>query len=417
MRSREALEEDDVQHAAPDASATGAMQAIEFEIGEYERRLAKAQRLMAERRIDALLCTTYANFRYFTGYTTHRWMQTTAPNLVIVPREGRPLGLLMAIETARAATNPWLGDVRPIRGYVEVGVKELVQAFSDLKLDGARIGSEFGSLFRYGMPSGDVEALRRALPHAEFVDASELFWALRIPKTAVEIASLREAVRIADKALATLRARVKPGMTEKDVFGLVVATMMQEGAEWHGAVPVASRSWGGTSPWDSHLRLATDRVIREGDMLWLDAACTVNGYWSDVTRMMCVGKARREWKDAYRFVHEAMHACIAEAKPGAPVSNAIRAYARKLEGTPHTEALERLKTARVAHGFGLDLIEPPSMSYADPTILAPGTVLTIEPTLSVPGAGFFILEEDVLVTETGYELMTEPAPPELPELG
>ena len=393
------------------------LRAIEFEVAEYEQRVAKAQRLMAERKIDALFCTTYANFRYFTGYTTHRWMQPTAPNFVIVPREGRPVVLLMAIETARAATNPWVSDVRAIRGYVEVGVKELIQAFKDLKLDGATIGSEFGSLFRYGMPGADLEALRRALPHASFVDASELIWALRIPKTKVEVDSLRRAIAIADGALDAMCARVRPGMTEKEVFGLVVATMMQNGAEWHGAVPMATRSWGGTSPWDSHLRLATDRAIREGDMLWLDAACTVNGYWSDVTRMYCVGKARQEWKDAYRFVHDAMHACIAEVKPGAPVSNAIAAYARKLEGTPHTEALERLKTARVAHGFGLDLIEPPSMSYADPTILEPGTVLTIEPTLTVPGAGFFILEEDVLVTETGFEIMTKPAPPELPELG
>jgi Xaa-Pro aminopeptidase len=112
-----------------------------------------------------------------------------------------------------------------------------------------------------------------------------------------------------------------------------------------------------------------------------------------------------------------MHASIEQAKPGTPVSNAIAVFEKMVRGSPYVAAADRLKTARIAHGIGLDLIEPPSMSYADKTILKPGMVLTIEPSIHLPEIGFFMLEEDVLITENGNRILSDPAPAEIPELG
>jgi Xaa-Pro aminopeptidase len=192
---------------------------------------------------------------------------------------------------------------------------------------------------------------------------------------------------------------------------------MAEGADWPGSMPVGSRSPDARNAWDSHLRLQTDRVVNDGDLVWLDAGCIVNGYWSDYMRMFCMGRAADKWKAAYRFIYEAVHACIRETKPGAPVSNAIAAFEKLLRASPYAEVADRLKTARVAHGIGLDLIEPPSMSFVDQTILQPGMILTIEPSIYLPDIGFFMIEEDVLVTENGHRILSDPAPAELPEVG
>jgi Xaa-Pro dipeptidase len=386
-------------------------------LDEYERRLTNAQRLMAENKINGLLISTYGNFQYFTGYTSHRWMQVTAPLLAIVPLKGRPVMLLPAIELGRASTNSWITDIRPIRGYTEIGVVEICDTLADLKLDAGTIGVELGSFFRLGISAGDLDAVRRRLPRASFVDASNIFWSLRVVKSDAEIKQLECAVKVTDRALTRLLAAAYPGMTERQIFQTMAGAIMTEGADWPGSIPVGSRSPDEFEVSNSHLRLPTDRIVQEGDIVWLDAGCIVNGYWSDFMRMFCVGQAALKWKSAYRFIHEALHASIEQAKPGAPVSNAIAVFEKMLRASPYVEAADRLRTARIAHGIGLDLIEPPSMSYADSTILKPGFVLTIEPSIYLPEIGFFMLEEDVLITETGNKILSDPAPAEIPELG
>jgi Xaa-Pro aminopeptidase len=389
---------------------------LEFDISEYERRLGLAQRLMAERGIDALFVSSIGNFRYFTGYMTHRWMQATAPQFAIVPLADRPVVLLGPSEMARAGTNRWVAEVRPFRGFVDIGVRELRQAFEDLGLSRGVIGAELGRGCRLGMPHDDFVRLREGLPQARFVDAADIFWGLRIRKSGAEVGYLRQACGITDQAYRDLYRTVKPGMTEREIFRTMVAGVMTHGAEWPGSIPVGSRSPGAAAPGDDALRLASDRVVRAGDLVWMDGGCVVNGYWCDFMRMFSLGNATPEWRSAYRFIYQALHECIEEARPGAPVSNAIARYEKRLRRSPYAAVADRLKTARVAHGIGLDLIEPPSMSFEDPTILEPGMVLTIEPSLYVEGAGFFMLEEDVLVTDSGFEILSDPAPPELPEL-
>lgn len=393
------------------------MQAIALNASEYEGRLVKAQSLMAEKKIDGLLLSTYGNLQYFTGYTSHRWMQVTAPLLAIVPRRGKPIMIVPEIEAGRASTNPWITDIRTLRGYTEIGVPEICQVLIELKLDSGTVGAELGSLFRLGMSGSDLDAIKRYLPNAIFVDASDIFWSLRIVKSNAELEQITRAVKITDRALVRLRAAIGPGVTEKQIFQTMTSAVMTEGADWPGSIPVGSRSPETTHAWDSHMRLPSDRIIKEGDIVWMDAGCIVNGYWSDFMRMFCFGRAPPKWRAAYRFIHEALHTCIEQARPGAPISNAVAAFEKMLRASCYADAANSLKTARIAHGIGLDLIEPPSMCYADQTILQPGTVLTIEPRMYLPEIGFFLLEEDVLITENGYKILSDPAPAELPELG
>lgn len=386
----------------------------EFETAEYERRLYKAQSVMAERNVDALFICTQANFRYFTGHVTHRWLNNFTPLFCVIPREGLPILLVPAIEMGMASANPWIRDVRPFHGYVHIGTKEIRDTIREFIRGTGVVGAELGTVFHMGMPFADFAALQRELPHIRFLDASDIFWKLRIPKSAGELSYLRQAVKITDRAYRDTFAHVKVGISERKIYQCMVRSLMEHGADAPGSIPVGSRPPGETQPWDISLRCPTERRISEGDLVFMDGGCVVHGYWSDFMRMFCVGKARPEWKAAYRFVYDSLHECIREIRPGAPVSNQIARYRARLRESPYVHLAEKL--GRIGHGCGLELTEPPSISFVDTTILEPGTVLTVEPSISVR-EGFFMLEEDVLVTETGYEILSDPAPAELPELG
>jgi Xaa-Pro aminopeptidase len=195
------------------------------------------------------------------------------------------------------------------------------------------------------------------------------------------------------------------------------SAVMLHGADKPGSMPLSSRSFGEFHRADSHLRAHTRRKVRDGDLIWLDAGSVVGGYWSDTFRMFSVGKARQEYKDAYATIYECVDATVEATKPGAPTSDAMDAFRRVIGKSPYTEFAEgKLKRAALAHGIGLDLIEPPYMNATDQTILQPGMVLTLEPFLYQPDIGFFMIEEQVLVTDTGCEILSERSPPTIPEV-
>ncbi len=104
------------------------METLEFSLEEYRGRLERTQALISESGLAALLITTGGSFRYFTGHTTHRWMQTTAPQFAIVPAHGRPWMVLAAIEHSRASENPRVEEVRLYRGYERIGVRAAFEA-------------------------------------------------------------------------------------------------------------------------------------------------------------------------------------------------------------------------------------------------------------------------------------------------
>lgn len=381
---------------------------------EHRARIARAQTLMAEAGVDALFFTSEANIRYFTGYTSHRWLQPTSPEFGILPREGDPILILPAIEMDRAASHPWLRTIRlAAPGYAST----IAEALGDVGAGEGRIGAELGSIFRLCMAQADFEALKAALPQAAFVDGSDIFWALRIPKSPAEVALMREACDITARALADLHAATKPGMSERELHAVMTAAVMRHGADRPGSMPLASRTPGEFREADSHLRLHTRRTVREGDLIWLDAGSIVGGYWSDTFRMYSLGKASQESHDAYATVYECVEAVVAATKPGAPTRAAMDAYARVIGASKYRAFAEgRFRRASLSHGIGLDLIEPPYMNQTDTSILVPGTVLTLEPFIYQPDVGFFMIEEQVLVTETGCEVLSQRAPARLPEV-
>lgn len=377
----------------------------EFPIEEYAARWAAARAGMAEAGLNALLITSETNYRYLSGHVTPFWVSKSRPMLLLLPLRGDPVLIAAASQGPTVMATSPVRDVRLYEGFVGPAVDLLEAAINEHGLASGRVGAELGEEQRLGLPYADFADLQDRLPGMVFIDAAALLWRLRVIKSPAEIAYLRRAAAIASAAYRELFAAVRPGMTEREVFATFVASTIRQGAERPGYVPVHA----GAGHYRRISAGPTDRPLARGDLLWLDGGCVVNGYWSDFARMVAIGPPTAAQRDRYRLVRAVMHDAVGAIRPGATMPALTERVRSGLAAAGVT-----LNTAgRVGHGLGLDITEPPSINATDETIVQPGMVLTMEPT-SASDDGFFQLEENVVVTADGCEVLTEPAPPELP---
>jgi Xaa-Pro aminopeptidase len=147
-------------------------------------------------------------------------------------------------------------------------------------------------------------------------------------------------------------------------------------------------------------------LVRRGDMLWIDAGCAVGGYWSDFSRAAVVGPPSAEQLEAHAAVHALTESAVRLIRPGRPVAEIAAACREGLAGldlevTAHLSDL----AGRVGHGLGLDVTELPHVAEFDSTVLEAGMVITVEPAVATR-YGAFHVEENVLVTEDGFKILS-----------
>jgi Xaa-Pro aminopeptidase len=148
------------------------------------------------------------------------------------------------------------------------------------------------------------------------------------------------------------------------------------------------------------------RPLRKGDFVWLDAGCTVSGYWSDFSRAGVVGEPSPEQERTQETIHKITTDAVRMVRPGIPASAIAKFCYRRLSELdfPITSSIAALAT-RVGHGVGLNMTEPPHISEQDHTALEPGMVITLEPGVATT-YGTFHVEENVLVTDDGFEILS-----------
>ncbi len=385
-----------------------------FDANVHRARIAKAQELMKQDGIAALLFTSEANVRYFTGYTSHRWAQPTSPQFGILAQTGDPTLIVNSIEMDRAGSHPWL---RSVRDGAPDFAKQVVAAIHDVGAANGRIAAELGSILRVCMPYKDFTRVHSLLPNAVFIDGSDLLWALRMIKLPGEVELMQKACEITGNAIEDLYAASIPGKSEFELYTAMSQAVMKYGSHRLGLMPLGSRTPGEFHQADSSLRMHTNRKIMAGDLVWVDAYAIVGGYWTDTLRMYSIGKAKSESKHAYATVNECVEATIGATRAGVSVQVVMEAFRKVINGSKYREfGSGRFRSSGLAHGIGLDLIEPPFINQIDQEFLQVGMVLTIEPFLYQPDVGFFMIEEQVLVTETGCEVLSHRAPSQLLEV-
>ncbi|MEE8505001.1 MAG: Xaa-Pro peptidase family protein, partial [Kiloniellales bacterium] len=267
-----------------------------FAQSEFEERTARAQRLMAERKLDALLLTTEPNVRYFSGFHSQFWESPTRPWFLIVPLEGRPIAVIPEIGAAGMAAT-WIEDIRtwPAPRPEDEGVSLLAGVFGETARRFGRIGVTMGHETHLRMPAADFAKLRDRLGNLEIADSTVVIRTLRNIKSPTEIEKIRHVCQLASHAFEALPARTRTGETEREVCRKLLVDLLERGAD--GAPYLIAAS--GPGGYDNIIMGPTDRVLENGDVLIIDTGTTFDGYFCDFDRNFAFGPPSDEARRAH----------------------------------------------------------------------------------------------------------------------
>ncbi|MFO7546931.1 MAG: Xaa-Pro peptidase family protein [Trueperaceae bacterium] len=222
---------------------------------------------------------------------------------------------------------------------------------------------------------------------------------LRVVKTAEEIDRLRQAAQVTDVAYEAALAMLRPGVREVEVALEMERVMRLEGAEGSGFDIIVASGVRGAMPHG----VASNKVIESGELVTLDFGAIVDGYHADMTRTVAVGEVGAEERRMYDAVLEAQEAAVAAVAPGR-VGRDLDAVARDIL-TRH--GLGEYFAHSLGHGTGLHIHEDPRLSNRSDDVLAPGMIVTIEPGVYIPGFTGLRIEDLLVVTESGHEVLSK----------
>lgn len=350
---------------------------------DFEARRNRLRKAFKSAGVDAMLVTDFTNVTYLTGFTGD-------DSYVLIRRDGQTI-----LSDPRYTTQ--LGEECPgvdlhIRPPGVTMLQAVVRVMRTAQI--GRLGIEADS-----MTVGFRDRIAEKMPKVTLVGTSGLVEQLRLIKDKYEVARLREAVRQAEMAFAALRSKLRPEMTEKEAADELEHQFRLFGAKDAAFPTIVAVGARAALP---HATPSSQRRIGEADFVLVDWGANEGLYRSDLTRVLVTGKISPKFERVYRLVLEAQLQAIAAIRPGVlahDVDNVARAIIAKAGfGSRFRHGL--------GHGLGLLVHESPRLAVKNQTILKPGMVVTVEPGIYLPGWGGVRIEDDVLVTRTGHEVLT-----------
>ena len=378
-----------------------------FDVPEMEARCARAQRLMHELQVDALLLTTEPQIRYFSGFLTQFWQSPTRPWFMLVPLEGKPVAVIPSIGVAGMRAT-WIDDIRswssPQPG--DDGISLLSATIDELPRRFGRVGATLGVESLLRMPLLDFDTLRQGLTGIEFVDCATDLLRLCSIKSAAEIDKIRYVCELASDSFNALPGFASTGMSERDIVRRMRIDLLERGADHTPYIVSAS----GPDGYGDIIMGPGDRVLERGDVLIIDTGTVYDGYFCDFDRNFAFGEASALAQRAYETVFRSTDAGLATARPGVTTTDVWQAMWQVLEAG----GARGNDVGRMGHGLGAQLTEWPSLTASDYTPLQPGMVITLEPGMEFAPGTMMVHEENIVITEDGAELLSKRAAPELP---
>ncbi len=353
--------------------------------------MEKLRRLTSEHGFEGTVLVPGPNLRYFTSVNS---LRLERPFLLFVPREGDPQLVAPTLESGPYLKAPvplvvhsWNDGEGPMRA-----IEESVQ---QVRLHG-RWGVEGRT------PYGYIRALlRSANPQLE--DAEPLLQGIRELKEPKEVKLLQQAAVILAKSLQKIPEVLTPGKSELEIAQELSELIQRNGADSAEDVLVQS----GPMAADGH-HLPSRRKIRRRESVVVDASCTYSGYFADITRTFMIGRDPR-FESLYENVHDAQMKAIDAVKRGVTVGS-IDAAAR---GLLQEKRLGEHFTHRTGHGLGLEVHEAPYIVPGGNEVIEASMVFTVEPGVYMQGVTGLRIEDDILVTDKGRNVLTGSLPKEL----
>lgn len=349
----------------------------------YSARRSRLIRSLKPHGIDGLLVTGEANVRYLTGFTgDSTWLLVSQKKTLL-------------ISDSRYTTQ--IKDECP---DMDVDIRDasrpMAQATADV-LKKAKIRQ--AGFEADHMTVSVLEGLRKKIDSAELKPTTGLTEKLREVKDKWELQQIRDAVEMAERGIGVVRAGLRQEQTEKDVRYVLEAAMRSFGATGPGFEPIVGVGPTAALP-HAH---AGDRRVGESSVLLIDwGAETPSGYRSDLTRVFFTGKVTKQMKTVYEVVLKAQQKAIAAIKPGAKCQ-AVDRIARTIIADA---GYGKYFGHGLGHGFGLEIHESVRMSPLTDQVFEPGMVVTVEPGIYLPGKFGVRIEDDILVTNDGHEVLS-----------
>jgi Xaa-Pro dipeptidase len=368
----------------------------------YGSRLAALQRLQATHGVECVALVPGANLRYFTGLAMHL---SERPTVVFIPAQG-PVAVLLPVLEAPAARAHLPQDARLFTYSDEEGHQHIFhQIAAELALDGKPIGVEY-----LAMRLLEMRRIEQALPTSPLLATEPWLPQLRMFKDEAEMAAMRRAVEIAERAMQRLidEGAMRPGRTELQVAADLQIAMLREGGQGEAFSPIVVAGPNSALPHAG----PSDRKMAEGDLVIVDWGAVYEGYRSDITRTFVLGAPTADMIRIHDTVLAANQAGRLAARPNMPAQEVDRAARRAISLAGYGQYFIH----RTGHGLGLETHEPPYLVEGNLEMIQVGMTFTVEPGIYVPGLGGVRIEDDVLVTKSGSETLTA-LPRDLVSLG
>lgn len=350
-------------------------------------RRDKLRKFLKADKVHAFLISSEVNVSYLTGFTGDSSALVLTAKTEVLASDGR-------YTTQLAQECPDLDiDIRPVGKLLNDGIAGVVA-----KLGITSLGFEAHSL-----SVATLAALKRLLPAVDLVPVGTHVESLRMIKDKGELAAIRRAIAIAQRAYIMLKAGLRSEDSEKDLVDLLESNLRRCGAVSAAFPPIVAVGPRAALP---HAHPTADARIGDDDFLLVDWGATDGmpgqPYKSDLTRMIVTGKVTNKFEQVYLTVLKAQERGISAIRPGV-TGREVDSQARSvIEDAGFGQYFQH----GLGHGFGLEIHESPRFHRDSEIVLQAGMVVTVEPGIYLPGWGGVRIEDDILVTSTGFEVLT-----------
>jgi Xaa-Pro dipeptidase len=386
----------------------------DFPLDEYRRRWARVATLMERAGVDVLVITQEESIRYLSGYNSLVWVTGQwLPGVLLVPPDPRRAVLLhSAFDAGCARGTAWVGQLDAYADALDLAPK-VTSHLGRIAGAGARAGMEVHANAAVALPWPVAQEIVRSVG-ADTGDATAILSAVRMLKSERELERIRRVVGATVAGYRAALAAARAGMTEKELLAIIGTEMHANGAT-AGSRPLFLNCVSGPDRYGLADAPASDRRLREGDIVFVDGGGGCDGYMSDLIRLIAVGEIS---PDAERYAEAALGATAAMVRAVRPGLRPSELYET---GLAHYRAagLEASAGALFGHGIGTQLWERPFIRrHDDPdedVRLRAGMTICLEPVLApLDGAGalagLFVFEDQVAVTPDGCEVLSGDLP-------
>lgn len=350
---------------------------------------------MGREGMDAVVAVSPDNFFYTSG----KKILSAVSNrdrlaMSLTTLDGATTLVIHRNEEAQTRLDSWVEDLRTYLEFAQSPIAALVEVLEEKGLARSRLGIE-----KKYLTAAYYEELQRRIPNATLLPCDGVFDRARMIKTRPEIEALRLAAKGTDQAILRGLQGAKRGDTEASLATTMVASLMEIGQG-----EFRDPSWGvasGPNILVVHY-WAGRRRLEERDLVRINLRSAIHEYWSHLYRMAVVGRPGERERSWYEKAKEIHCRAIERMRPGARVSDLFEASKREIEATGVT-----FRGSLVGHSTGIIRHENPRIQPYDQTVVEPGMVFAVEPHVAIPGFTVFHLEDLVLVTATGPELLSD----------